>query len=295
MFRRKFREAKAHHRPAERTRTKDRTKQGTQPTPAQSAQGAARPRTAQPTPAQSAQGAARPRTAQPTPAQRVEYQATKGAVQGNHNLQINDFVVRADRSHVDFEQALRRPSVIRAVRALQREPVDPARRADVVRELSRAGWLAESRPRTVQVRRRADDLLSWIGDMITFGVEGLQVGDHNRQRNRFDYCVTSLPTGSRLLQHNQGLARALTDRIVPVPGASPSVETLDGAIAREVENLDISWRDGVNRGQVVVPGELGEVVRIRRTHGVTVGHGNRQVNRESIEVSSLQVGKPSAH
>jgi hypothetical protein len=123
--------------------------------------------------------------------------------------------------------------------------------------------------------------------LITFEVRELQTGDHNRQENTFIYAISSSPTGTELLSNNSELARALADYICPPHDGEPSVLALQERFTRVLNSLPVDWRDERDRDLTFYPPDVGEVLRIERADGVTIGIGNQQDSSTAVDIPQV--------
>jgi hypothetical protein len=123
--------------------------------------------------------------------------------------------------------------------------------------------------------------------LITFEVRGLQTGDHNRQENTFIYAISSSPTGTELLSNNSELARALADYIRPPYDGEPSVLALQERFTRVLKSLPVDWRDGRDRDLTFYPPDVGDLLRIERADGVTIGIDNQQESSETVDIPKV--------
>ncbi len=226
----------------------------------------------------------------------LELHDVNGVQVGDHNLQINRFVMRAPEVRLDFMAVLQRADVRRAVAELQNEPTNEALRQRLVDTLAGAGWAVESRPVHLAAGGvHRPGFLDLLGRLLLFDVgsdvRGLQIGDHNVQRNTFVYGVTS-PGGAELLHARPDLARALVDYLCPSELAAPTLATLQRTFLKEIAALPVEWTDGRHRAvQLGPPGPL-DVLTVNRTDGLTVGHGNRMRSTQHVEVGRARIAAP---
>jgi hypothetical protein len=130
--------------------------------------------------------------------------------------------------------------------------------------------------------------------LLLFDVRGLQVGDHNTQRNTFVCAITDTLKGAELLRGRPDLARALTDYVCPRDVGASNLAMLQRGFRAEIERLPLNWTDDRDRGvQLSPPGGL-EGLRISRTDALTVGYGNIMRVEEGVEIDSVHIAAPSA-
>jgi hypothetical protein len=234
--------------------------------------------------------AARQPPNEPTSGPSVELVGVRGAQIGDHNRQINRFVVRSDRLDLDFGAVLRRPGVVAAVDRLRADPADRALRDDVVRALAATGWFIDASPLVITAGEPALGFLERILLFVVPPAQAVQVGDHGTQHNTFSYVVTDAPDAARMLASRPGLARELADHVCPPgdagrtcpPGGTPvAPDRLERALLAELEHLPVRWSDdrarAVQHETPVGPGPL----RVENADGVTIGQEN-SINVEHI-------------
>ncbi|MDG4810987.1 hypothetical protein O7634_29870 [Micromonospora sp. WMMD1120] len=213
----------------------------------------------------------------------VELRDVRGAQIGNHNRQINRFVVHRPDRAIDFRDVLDRENVQRAIRRLSEQRDDRGLRDDLVAALRGAtgGWVAE-KPLALTARVREPGF--WESLLFVDDVRGVQVGDHGTQRNTFRYTVMDEPRAAALLRESPGLARALADCLCPRDGRG-DVNAVTRTLDTHLRSLPVEVDR--HRGVAVGTPGRGEHLRIIRTDGVTVGVGNAIRNDEQFEFARL--------
>jgi hypothetical protein len=199
---------------------------------------------------------------------------------GDGNLQVNKFVVRADTTRDYFEEVLRR--IEPSLRELADAPDDERLRASVVRQLQHPGIFAQWAPGHLRVVR--DDRSGLFSGLLLFDVQGLQVGDHNRQHNQYYYSADT-PAAGELLRGNPRLARALVDYACPRSASEADRGIVQDELREALEQARIVWDPSRQRGVQHQPPGPGTILRLRRVDGVSVGVGSRQKNVEVVDVS----------
>lgn len=209
----------------------------------------------------------------------VAVRDVRGMQIGDHNRQVNRFIVhRPDRS-LDFRSVLKDSRVREAMTRLAVDPMNKDCRGELMTALRNVpGNDVRSAPLVLQARDNQPGL--W-GRLITFDeVKGLQIGDRNTQHNTFRYTVMGEPTAAALLRGNPALARAVTEYICPPTGRT-DVEKLRQNVAETLRNLP----DSVDRtrGAAFSYPRAGVTLTIVRSDGVTVGTRNRMDNKFTRE------------
>ena len=221
-------------------------------------------------------------------AARIRFEDVRGAQVGDHNVQVNRFIARAERQDVNFDDVLQRDSVVTALERLQRDPDSAGLRQSLVAAMAAEGWWLMARPTRIEARE-GSGFAEFLRGLVMFDVRGLQSGDHNRQDNTFVYAISSSPTGFELLRGNTRLARALADHICPASDAEPNVAILHHRLGETMRALPVEWRDGRVHGlQANPPGEA-EALRLRRIDGVTIGADNRQLTSEAVDIRVVAI------
>jgi hypothetical protein len=227
--------------------------------------------------------------------ERIELHDVSGAQVGDHNIQINRFVVRSPRVDLDLNAVLRRSDVQGAMRALQADPTNASLRQEVVDRLASTGLSFESRPARLtagEVRR------GWFADflrrLLLFDVRGLQVGDHNTQRNTFVCAISDTVKGAELLRGRPDLARALTDYVCPRDTGGSNLAMLQRSFRAEIESLPLDWTDDRDRGVRLAPPGALDVLRVNRTDALTVGRDNIMRVEELVEIEVVHIAATPA-
>jgi hypothetical protein len=219
---------------------------------------------------------------------RIELIDLRGVQIGDHNFQINRFVARSKTSDIDFEEVLARGEVAAAIRWLQLDPEDGYRRDALVHTLQDQGWLFESAPITFLARPDGGGLWQALCHIVAFDTQGLQIGDHGRQSNTFNYLIPGTVDAQQLLRQSPTLAKALCDLLCPPLNYSPDPAMITRQATEAIEELTIEWTDrarGVSHGWPVHQ----EVLRIKSQDGVSVGSGNVQRVIETLRIDELTV------
>ncbi len=189
----------------------------------------------------------------------------RGARVTDHLLPVTTFTAQAHRSSPAFDDLLRRPRVLEAVRNLQRDPTDPALVDHLLDELADPGWSIEAHTVGVDVEGlTSTGFWELLSSGLFFGVNESPGGD-----NRFVYAISALPAGSDLLRDNAKLAQGLADHLCPRADLEPDVVQARASLRQIVDTLPPSWKDGRIRNLSMFPPGEGEVLRIRRADGTT--------------------------
>jgi tetratricopeptide (TPR) repeat protein len=203
---------------------------------------------------------------------------------GNHNLQLNTFVVETPAEDFNFEKALQPSGVADALSKLQENPHDERLRDIFVSRLgARVSWS----PRQVTVPRDKPKLTDFLSRLISFDVKGVQIGDNNRQRNVLTYAGSPRSSDASLLLNDKAMARDYADYVCPRPGSGRSAAKLMRTMEKAIETWDVIWADGRRHGIKVAP-EPGSMVCIERVDGGIIGKGSRQLNEVRVRPVHLQ-------
>ena len=81
--------------------------------------------------------------------------------------------------------------------------------------------------------------------------------------------------------------RALADYICPPHDGEPSVLALQERFTRVLNSLPVDWRDERDRDLTFYPPDVGEVLRIERADGVTIGIGNQQDSSTAVDIPQV--------
>jgi hypothetical protein len=224
---------------------------------------------------------------------RIEFEDVRGALVGDHIVQVNTFVARPDQRELDFADVLRRSDVVRAIQRLQEAPDDPGRRDSLVDALSSDGrWSFWYRPVSLEVTEpQRNGFWELLRSLLVFDVRGLATGDHARQTNHFVYAVPALPTGADLLREDKGLAVALADYLCPRANAIADEAHLQDRLSATLAALPIAWRDGRIRDLLVYPPGECDAVRISHADGVAIGRNVRQESTELADVTGVALSR----
>lgn len=235
-------------------------------------------------------------TAEPAGGPSVELVGVRGAQIGDHNRQINRYVVRSDRLDLDFGAVLRRPGVVAAVDRLRADPADRALRDDVVRALAATGWFIDASPLVITAGEPALGFLERILLFVAPPTQAVQVGNHGRQENTFSYVVTDAPDAARMLAARPGLARELADHVCPPgdadqtcpPGGTPVAPyRLERALLAELEHLPVRWSDDRARAVQHETPVGPESLRVENTDGVTIGDENSMHVEQVVDIGAV--------
>ncbi|MEU8236331.1 hypothetical protein AB0C12_42635 [Actinoplanes sp. NPDC048967] len=222
----------------------------------------------------------------------IQLHDTRGVQIGSHNVQVNRFLVRGPDLAMNFDDVLRNTAVKSAMSALLADPGNSDRRQGLVGALQNVDqrWSVKAQPLTLSAQSRPPGILE---SLLSFNVQGVQVGDHNTQRNNFHYTVTDSPQVSALLRHDNDLARHLADYLCPATGDAGALATFRQHVGRSVNGLPIDLDRTVDQ-HLKFPAP-GNVLDIFRTDGVTVGNHNihRSTHEVELTVRSVQVADPT--
>jgi hypothetical protein len=221
----------------------------------------------------------------------VHLHDVRGAQIGNHNLQINRFVLRGPGDVLSFDAVLRVERVKRAMRALLLQPGDLKLRADLVGELRSVGaeWTVSSRPLLLRARVASPGFFESL-----LAVHGVQTGNGNTQRNTFNYVVAGVPRAADLLRDNGEIACRLADYLCPPTPGAVDLGPLRSRINDAFGGLDIDW--GRERNQALKFPDRGADLQVFRVDGLAVGNHNRirSVVDVKLRVDNLGVSAPAS-
>ncbi len=136
-----------------------------------------------------------------------------------------------------------------------------------------------------------DELRAGLGSAIRLhDTRGVQIGDHNTQRNTFRYTVTDSPRVSALLRQDLDLARDLADYLCPAAGDVGDLTTLRSQVDRSLSGLGIKLdRNADQQLRAPLPGNK---PRIFRTDGLTVGDHNVQSSTREVRLTVRRLRLP---
>jgi hypothetical protein len=223
---------------------------------------------------------------------------TRGVQIGDHNVQVNRFVVRGPHLTLDFDDVLRNTTVQTAMSALLANPGNSDLRRGLVGALHNVDqrWSVTAQPLTLSAQSRPPGLLTRLLSFDVQGrqdVRGVQVGNDNTQHNTFHYTVSDSPKVSALLRQDLDLAQQLADYLCPATGGVGALTTLRRQVDQSVQGLGITFDRDVNQ-QLTFP-EPGNTLHIVRADGVTVGDHNviKSTHDVDLVVRTLQPVHPA--
>jgi hypothetical protein len=202
----------------------------------------------------------------------VGLEDVRGAQIGDHNVQINRFVVRGPADPGDLGRLLRDPRVQDAQKAVLAAPAAPGPRAALVATLQNlaGGWNVTAAPLVLSAESQPPGLLERL---LTFDVQGVQLGNGNTQHNSFQYYVTDVPAVDQLLSKNPALAKTLAAFLCPETGQVGNLDPFRSQLATSLQGLQVNLDGRLTSVELAAP-EPGSELLVRGVDGLTVGTGN---------------------
>ncbi|GIH02213.1 hypothetical protein Rhe02_02800 [Rhizocola hellebori] len=196
---------------------------------------------------------------------RIRLDDVRQARLGEHLLALTTFTAHARQSGLNFDDLLRRPRVLQAVRNLQCHPADTNLVDVLLDELADPDWAIEAHLVGVDVHAlRSTGFYELLSTGLFFSVNDSPSGD-----NKFVYAICALPAGSDLLRENPKLAQALAGHLCPRLALEPDVVQARASLDEVLAAVPVSWKDGRIRNLSMFPAGEGEVLRIRRADGTS--------------------------
>lgn len=218
---------------------------------------------------------------------RVLITRSRGVQVGNHNRQLNLYEYRVQRPQIDLQAVLRDSAVQRALLRLADAPNDDRLRRSA--EESLTGTFPEvarlfRRPASLDLRHVTNSRhelttgWDWLdGLVVVTRCEGVQVGDHQTQRNTYRYVATHTKVNARhLLADHPEVARAVIG--VAIDGGSSAA--LQHTLTRVVESLP--RLHAPDASGVTAHPSIGPPRVIAGRDGVSVGEKLAQRNRTAV-------------
>ncbi|MFG2084424.1 MULTISPECIES: hypothetical protein [Micromonospora] len=222
-------------------------------------------------------------------AQVIRLYDVRGGQIGNHNLQVNRFVLRGPKQRLDFAPVLRNAPVKAAMHTLLADQTNAHLRhelADALRH-GATGWTVSAQPLLLSARSTQP---GFFEQLLAFDVHGLQVGNQGTQHNTFVYTVVAVPTAAALLRAHPELAVDLADYLCPPVGGDGDRGALRSRIDHTLANLNVDWDR--NRNCNYDSPRPGAELHVFRTDGMTVGHHNRIRTVKEIAIHAEPQGLP---
>lgn len=215
----------------------------------------------------------------------------RGVQLGRHNYQINIYAFRIKRSEIDFSELLRRPDVRDALIALSGNPEVKSLRRAAEQALCAGSWRSIGRtdidlgtPEREKRDLRQSRSVPWLdGTVIIRDCEGVQIGNRNTQRNRFEYvCRNTRVDAKTLLEQSPEIATIIVDSALN--GVTPRhARALDRATSEVLERSTIRLPDCERGIRVETPAAK---QRIRHADGLSIGPKSRVQSETSLRIDT---------
>lgn len=225
---------------------------------------------------------------------RIVVVGTRGAQIGKNNEQLNLREYRIEKPKIDLEEVFGRPTVQEELLRFAENPDDAAARQRLEHALSAVpitpGGLNDSilNDSAVASSSYKDGSWAWIDKtVIIIDSQGVQIGDHSRQRNSFVYTISPEIDAFSLLAENPKIVRALVDLVNPELSKNTSAlrDEISDALQESVQKASASHPDRGVKFELPLPGQI---LRVTNVDGVVIGPVNEQTERTTVKVDTLR-------